>query len=383
MKRLIISTAILTAVLLPITVLAQSYRYNYTLVNNVAPTSWEKTDTQYGPWENVGEPYGCSNWSPSTSTIGKGISFTQSATDCNQDQSRWAIDYEINTANGDIRPVGELYLENRIESSSSERDAVGTLENWVAYTPTYTNWLDTNSLYNCSSWAPNPAFFVFEESSSFTQTSDNCSTDQQRQRQDREQERFTEEIRNNGEPVTEHQTLNAQSASRTYSVTLGEWTSSGEPYGCTNWSPDASTVNNGQTFTQTATDCKQDQARKRSDSYVDHKTGSTVGVPASDESRTLSEQTNSREATGTKVDYVYDANTYQVSCKVVGFSGPPANQMMYLTEAYWNGTRVLNIGSLGSCSDGYPVGKTFTGSDGKSYTVGPVTSSPYRSLRQN
>lgn len=42
---------------------------------------------------------------------------------------------------------------------------------------------------------------------------------------------------------------------------VGEWASAGEVTNCSNWTPSPSTVNDGQTFTQTANDCQQTQQR--------------------------------------------------------------------------------------------------------------------------
>lgn len=49
------------------------------------------------------------------------------------------------------------------------------------------------------------------------------------------------------------------------SPTYTLWTDVGQVYDCTNWTPLASTVTLGQSFDQTATDCKQDQTRSRQD----------------------------------------------------------------------------------------------------------------------
>lgn len=50
-----------------------------------------------------------------------------------------------------------------------------------------------------------------------------------------------------------------------YDPEYTEWVSQGEPYDCTNWKPDPSEINLGETFEQTATDCKQEQTRTRQD----------------------------------------------------------------------------------------------------------------------
>lgn len=284
------------------------FRYNYTLVSESVPSNWQKSTTEYGPWDDASAPYACSNWSPSTSTIGKGISFVQTATDCKQNQERWAQDYEKNNIDEKTRPLGDRYTVKQTITVSQNRDAVGILENWMAFDPTYTSWIDTNALYGCTSWTPSPA--IYTSTTNFTQTANNCRTDQERLRQDREQERFTEELRDVGEPIVESQTLSGQSASRPYAVVLGAWTTSGVPYACSNWSPAVETVGKGIAFTQNATDCKLDQFRTRAESFVDHKTGATVPVAKPNEGRTLTNQANNRESIGTLEDWMPTTPTY-------------------------------------------------------------------------
>jgi hypothetical protein len=83
------------------------------------------------------------------------------------------------------------------------------------------------------------------------------------------------------------------------------WTNSGALYGCTNWTPDPSTVNSGTTFTQNATNCNQAQTRTRQDREQETTTSEirNVGVEVT-ENQTLINQANSRSAIGTKVTAV-------------------------------------------------------------------------------
>lgn len=306
-KRLLICNLIAGALLLPNASWADSYRFNYSMVDEAIPANWAATDTQYGEWQDIGTPYGCSNWSPSTSTIGKGVTFTQTANNCNQDQTRWSQDYLKNNVTGEVQKNGTQHEENRTIQASDSREATGILENWAESDPTYTSWVDTNALYDCSTWNPNPA--TYNSTTTFIQTS-LCKTDQERQRQDREQERFTDQIRDIGAPVVETQTLNDQQASRSYSISVGEWTNVGEAFGCTNWSPEPSSVTIGQSFIQTSSDCKLNQARSRSESFVNHKTGLTEAVSAPSETQVLTGQTSTQNAIGTKETWVATTPTY-------------------------------------------------------------------------
>ena len=264
----------------------------------IIKTNWQNAPTEYTEWINNGSVIDCNNWSPSSSTITVGQSFTQTATDCQQPQVRNAQDKEIETISGIIQNKGLPYVENRTIQASSTRTSIGTKETWVAAAPTYTSWVNTNTLYGCTNWTP--AGSTRTSTATFTQTATNCSTDQYRTKQDREQETTTLAYRNVGTVVAENSILTDQTATRSYTVTLGSWTNNGGLTGCSNWSPAPSTINNGVQFTQTATNCSQPQTRTRVERYVDHKSGSNVQVSNTTESRTLTAQESTRLATGTK-----------------------------------------------------------------------------------
>jgi len=319
--------------------------------------TWAATTPTYTSWVNSGAVYGCTNWSPATSTVTIGQAFTQTATDCSQNQTRTRQDREAETTTGEIRNVGTPVTETRTIAASSTRQATGTKETWAAASPTYTSWVNTNALYGCTNWTPAGSTKTATET--FTQTATDCKTDQSRTRQDREQETTTLAFRNVGAPVTETRTLSGQTATRSYTVTLGSWTNSGALYSCTNWSPDPSTVNSGQTFTQTASDCKQNQTRTRVEKYVDHLTGATVQAVSTTESQTLSNQTATRTATGTKVAKVCRANsmyTNYYGTSNVLVQPPPINRYELRTMIYWDSVAIYNGPAISSATytkDGY------------------------------
>jgi hypothetical protein len=186
---------------------------------------------------------------------------------------------------------------------------VGTREDWSTTDPTYTAWVNIPGkvLYSCSNWTPSGS--TVTTSSNFVQTASNCLTDQTRSRQDREKEANTGEIRNTGNAVTESQTLTGQQQSRAYSITIDPWTNSSDVTGCSNWSPDPSTVTINQNFTQTATDCKVGQTRVKHEAYVDPATGSTVVVSNTTESQQVG-ASSIRSAIGTKETWVATTSTY-------------------------------------------------------------------------
>jgi hypothetical protein len=182
-------------------------------------------------------------------------------------------------------------------------------ETWVATTPSYTAWANVAAPYNCSNWAPLGS--AYSERTEFTQTATNCSADQTRNRQNRETETTTGAIRNSGSPVAETQTATGQSNTRGYLEDFNAWVWSGAEYGCTNWSPDPSTVTMGTAFTQTATNCSRNQTRGRL-GYI-KVNGSYVQDPASTyrtETRVIASQSSTRAATGTKQNWVATTPTY-------------------------------------------------------------------------
>jgi hypothetical protein len=307
----------LMALALSQSALASTFRYNYVLADPV-PYDWAEISSTYGDWYNDGALYSCSNWSPSTATVGKDKAFVQTATDCKQDQKRSVQPRHQDARTGKIEDDGASHLESRTISGTDTRNAVGILENWSSFDPTYTDWTTTNPLYGCTSWSPDPS--IYTQTVNFTQTSSTCKTDQERERQDREKELYTDEVRNSGAPVDEYQTLTGQTASRLYSVALGAWSTGAAISSCTNWSPDPATVTINQTFTQTATDCKQTQTRSRTESYLDHISGNKVTASNTTESQ-VATVSNTRTATGTKETWVATSSTYTAWTNTSGVSG--------------------------------------------------------------
>ncbi|MFK4135887.1 hypothetical protein ACI2KR_26930 [Pseudomonas luteola] len=317
---------------------AEVFRYTYTLSSGV-PYDWVDIAPELSSWHDVDSAYNCSNWSPSPSTVGKGIAFTQKATDCLQKQERSVQPLHQDSRTGKIENNGNAYIESRVITVSQERPATGILEEWNGIEPTFTSWKDTNALYGCTNWTPDPS--IYTERTEFSQASNTCKTDQERYRQEREREEYTEEIRNSGEPIKETQTLTGQKATRTYLQDFSGWVNKGNPYSCSNWSPDPSTVTVGQSFTQTATDCKQDQTRNNAGYYKDA-SGSWVNVvPLNAQARTLTSQKNTRAATGTKETWVATTSTYSAwanSSAVYGCTNWSPSPYNYTERTQFNQT---------------------------------------------
>jgi hypothetical protein len=173
-----------------------------------------------------------------------------------------------------------------------------------------TEWENVGLEYNCTSWSPNPNSIDYGES--FTQSQD-CS-----QNQSRTKDIYT--LYNTGEEVyektlTENQTIiitNSQTAigTKNYIDTTrngdwSNWSDTGGHYDCGSWSPDPSTINYGESFTQTRS-CSQNQERERYvyDVWADgNETLNTTEI----ESQTITEE-ESRGSVGTK-NYVTSTST--------------------------------------------------------------------------
>ena len=97
-------------------------------------SNWSNAPTVYGEWIDQEQPYDCNNWFPADSTVPFGETFTQTATDCSQDQTRTAQDQEVETISGIVRDKGESYTQSRTITVSSTRDSIGTLKHpWEVF----------------------------------------------------------------------------------------------------------------------------------------------------------------------------------------------------------------------------------------------------------
>jgi hypothetical protein len=267
-------------------------------------------------WANNGAVTSCTNWSPDPSTVTVNQSYTQTATDCLQPQTRTRSESYVDHLSGATVPVSSVTQSQSITASST-RTATGTLETWAATTSVYSAWANTvgKVQYSCSNWSP--AGSTKTAAGAFTQTATDCKTDQTRTRQDREMEVDHKGDPQHGVLVTEIQTLTGQSATRSYTVALTAWANNGAVTSCSNWSPDPSTVTINKAFTQTATDCLQPQTRTRSESYVDHLSGSTVAVSSVTQTQSIT-ASSTRAATGTLETWAATTSVYSAWANTVG-----------------------------------------------------------------
>lgn len=258
---------------------------------------------QWSSWSDSGSPYSCSSWADDPSTVNYGETFTQSRT-CSQKQVRERD--VLNVWESGKETLNKVEGDSQVVSVTQNQSATGTKDYIVSQTnPNWSSWTNTGSAYGCGSWSPSPSTVNLGQS--FTQ-SRTCSQDQVRSR-------TIQDVWKSGKKTTNRTESDAQTVSVTQNqsatgtknyivgTTYGSWSgysNSGSIYGCGSYGPSTSTVNLGQTFTQTRS-CSQDQVRTRTtyDKWAD---GSETVSGSQTGSRTV-DVTQSRSATGTK-DYV-------------------------------------------------------------------------------
>lgn len=229
-------------------------------------------------WSNSSAVYSCTTWTPATSTVNEDETFTQSRT-CQQDQER-AWTYKVGSTTIDTR------VENRTVDRNQTQTVSGTNPVWETTTPTYSDWENVGSRSYTSGWEP----AISNQTSDFAQNR-SYDQEQERTRSNREVRPATGDIRTVS-TTTESKTITG-TETRNITVTDSGWVNDGSLYNCRNWTPSPSTVNEGQTFTQNGI-CNQNQNKTWT-----YKSGSTT-IDTWIESRTLTNVSNTRTATGTK-----------------------------------------------------------------------------------
>lgn len=92
----------------------------------VTAGNWTAITSDTTEWVNDGEPFNCTNWTPDPSTVALGQLFNQTATDCEQKQTRTRQDREQETTTLEIRNIGVAVQENQIISATHTREIEGT-----------------------------------------------------------------------------------------------------------------------------------------------------------------------------------------------------------------------------------------------------------------
>lgn len=167
--------------------------------------SWSSIASVVSGWTNVGGPTSCTNWSPSTDTVNVGTSFSQTASDCQQDQQQSVQAREQNSVTNEIRNVGTPQVSHKSLTVSSTRTAMGTFAGtWSAIASVTSAWTNVG-VASCINWSP--AVNTITAGAIFTQTATDCAQLQEQTIQAREQNDLTNQIRNVGSPQVNQKTL--------------------------------------------------------------------------------------------------------------------------------------------------------------------------------
>lgn len=117
---------IIISILLAFTTANAEYNVTYMLdKKSIIFSSWNASESIKGSWNNIDNPYGCSNWTPLETSMTIGEKFIQSASDCKQNQERTIQNQEKDAITGVVRNVGPSYKEYQIITVSSSRNAIG------------------------------------------------------------------------------------------------------------------------------------------------------------------------------------------------------------------------------------------------------------------
>ncbi|WP_236166499.1 hypothetical protein [Pseudomonas juntendi] len=87
--------------------------------------NWQPAEPLYGEWVNNGAVYGCSNWAPAPTSMLKDEPYTQTATDCKQDQTTTKQEREQEATTFAFRDIGPLITISKTITVVSSRAATG------------------------------------------------------------------------------------------------------------------------------------------------------------------------------------------------------------------------------------------------------------------
>jgi hypothetical protein len=130
-------------------------------INFVNQKVWLPADPLKSEWTNSGAITGCSNWSPAISTVNQGVVFTQTATDCKQDQTRTVQEREKEKTSSVYRNIGTPYTETQSITVTSTQEAIGakSIAKVCVYGSTWGQgvWYKSATNITLSWWGPNEA----------------------------------------------------------------------------------------------------------------------------------------------------------------------------------------------------------------------------------
>ena len=173
------------------------------------------------------------------------------------------------------------------------------LSQWQNMPPEYGDWEATSEQYACSTWTPDTFDYLVGEPVEQTQT---CSQDMERSVTHKEYDNFSGEERVISESVESdtHDVINERQATGTRALLppeLSEWESVGEPYDCSEWTPEADTMPENDKFVQSRT-CMQEQEQTTTVWAEDISTGEQE-IHSEEVTEQANEITQEQDAIGT------------------------------------------------------------------------------------
>lgn len=332
--------------------------------------------SSWSAWADAGTIYSCSDWDVTPDEVNLNTSFTQSR-QCSQDQSRtrtvenvWASGKTtFNRTESDGQTV--LVADSQ-QSTGTKNYNTGEVEYGA-----WTSWSADGAAYNCGS--PSPLANTVNLGQSFTQES-SCKQDQVRTR-------VIYDVYANGTKLetgvdSDSATIttiqrNTVVGTKDYIVSTsnGEWSSwvnTGGLYSCGAYSPDASTVDYGTSFTQSRS-CQQDQSRTRT-IFNNWKSGVTTTKTTESDSQSVSVP-QSQQATGVKNVVVSSESTtgawYYTASGSCGDWSPATSTVNYGTSFTQTQScsrpRARTITNYSVLSDGSKVVKSTSTESGTYY----------------
>lgn len=161
----------------------------------------------------------------------------------------------VSSAESSYRYQGALQGNTGIKGGETttppEPETPPATPQWIASTPSYTEWVVSGAVGACTTWTPSLKTLAVGTAS---QSSSDCSVQKSRVKQNREQETITQEYRDAGDPITEIQTFHDGTSTRGLTILSSAWATVGTPV-CSTWTPDPATVNVNEAFTQTGNNC--------------------------------------------------------------------------------------------------------------------------------
>ena len=267
--------------------------------------SWASTTSTYTSWEDYGSAYGYGSWSPTPSSQTSNFSQSQSY---KVNQRRYEQKRERDSIGGSYRNTGSPIEHTQVSNRSQSRTIAVS----------WGGWFDSGSS-TCPSWSVN---------SSTGAKSRTCTQPTKRYR-------YYKHGSTEVAKIAEYSTRSYSESVTVTGVTYGSWSgwsNSGGVYSCSSYSPAASTVATGTTFTQSRS-CSQKQTRTR-DVYNKLSDGTTYKTGTNSGSQVISVTQTKGNVAGTKI--VEECKSKSVH---VDFTGG-GNCNVELTTWTWSGTQI-------------------------------------------